>query len=150
MHLKVESAAFLSQLNDLGAALQNNVTQAVRLATDAVYADAKATTLFKDRTGELRGSIKSSVEGHTGKVSRGRKAYMSFVANGTPPHIIPASGDGMLRFEMNGEVFFRRSVNHKGTTPRPFMQHASDVGERMLRPIVERFVESAIRRFNGR
>lgn len=147
MRIRVDGVAFLSQLRDLGAGLQNNVSQAVRVATDAVYADAKGTTLFRDRTGELRGSIKESVDGHTGKVSRGRKAYMSFVANGTRPHLI--AGNPFLSFEWKGQRVFFRYVNHPGTAPRPFMQHAQDVGERIFRSVVDRFVDSAIRRFNG-
>lgn len=149
MNVHVESAGFLRQLHDLGAGLQNNMSQAVRIATHAVYADAKSTTLFKDRTGDLRASIGESTDGLSGKVFRGRKAYFGFVANGTAPHVIEGRNGGRLRFQMNGQWVSPRRVNHPGTAPRPFMQHAYAVGERTLGAVGERFANAAIRRFNA-
>ena len=147
MNVHVESARFREQLRDLGAALENNVRQAVRIATDAAYQDAKGTTLFNDQSGALRDSIQQTVDGMTGKVSRGRKQYMTFVANGTQPHLI--AGNPTLSFVWKGVPVNFRYVNHPGTAPRPFMQHAWDVGERTLRPVVDRFVNAAIQRFNA-
>lgn len=136
------------QLRDLGAGIHNNIAQAIHVATDATYQDAKGTTLFKDRTGLLRDSIGESADGLTGKVWRGRKAYFGFVANGTPPHVIEARAGGTLRFVMNGQVMFRKRVNHPGTAPRPFMQHAYDRGAFVLAMVAPQFVDTAIRRFN--
>ncbi len=149
MNLQASSGSLREQLRDLGAALQNNLSQAVRVVSDAVYRDAKGTTLFKDRSGETRGAITETVNGLSGKVTRGRKRYMSFLANGTRPHVIEARRSGTLAFQMNGQTMFRQRVNHPGTAPRPFMQHAYDVGARTLRPVAERFVDAAIRHFNG-
>lgn len=135
------------QMRDLGAGIQNNVSQAIRVATDAAYQDAKATTLFKDRTGELRGSIGESVDGLKGRVWRGRKKYFGFVANGTKPHMIV--GNPFLSFVWKGARVFFRYVNHPGTVARPFMQHAYEVGQRVLDAQGDRFVDAAIRRFNA-
>ena len=149
MSVAVSHGRLFDQLRDLGAGIHNNVAQAIKVATDAAYQDAKGTTLFKDRTGDLRGSIAESTDGLTGKVWRGRKRYFGFVANGTAPHVIEGRNGGMLRFVVNGSVIFRRRVNHPGTAPRPFMQHAHDIGARTLDAVGERFVNAAVRRFNA-
>lgn len=137
------------QLRDLHAGLRNNLAQAIRVATDATYDDAKGTTLFKDRTGDLRRSIGETIDGLSGTVFRGRKRYFGFVANGTPPHVIEARDGGKLRFVMNGQVMFRKRVNHPGTAPRPFMQHAYNRGAFVLAMAAPQFVDSAVRRFNA-
>ncbi len=149
MNVSVSHGNLLTQLRDLGAGIHNNVAQAIRVATDAAYADAKGTTLFKDRTGDLRGSIGESIDGLTGKVFRGRKKYYGFVANGTMPHVIEGRNGGSLEFMWNGQMSFFRRVHHPGTAPRPFMQHAYDVGQRTLDAVGDRFVSSAVRRFNS-
>lgn len=44
--------------------------------------------------------------------------YASFVRDGTRPHVIAARPPrSALRFEIDGQVFYRRSVNHPGTDP---------------------------------
>ncbi len=149
MSISVSHGNLFTQLRDLGAGLQNNVSQAIRIATDATYADAKGTTLFKDRSGDMRGSIGESVDGLSGKVWRGRKKYFGFVANGTRPHVIEGRSGGLLHFQVNGQWVRKRRVNHPGTAPRPFMQHAHDVGERTLAAVGDRFVDAAVRRFNS-
>ncbi len=149
MTFSVSHGNLFTQLRDLGAGLQNNMHQSIRVATDATYADAKSTTLFNDRSGDLRGSIGESVDGLTGKVWRGRKKYFGFVANGTQPHVIEGRNGGMLAFMWNGQMSFFRRVHHPGTAPRPFMQHAYDVAQRTLGVVGERFADSAVRRFNS-
>ena len=51
----------------------------------------------------------------------------------------------MLRFEINGTVFFRRMVRHPGTAERPFMQHARDRGEVVAGYATEYYLDQAIR-----
>lgn len=147
MSFAVSHGSLFSQLNDLAAGLRNNMAQAVKVATDAAYQDAKGTTLFKDRTGDLRGSIGESVDGLRGKVFRGRKAYFGFVANGTRPHRI--EGNPFLSFVWKGVRVSFRYVNHPGTAPRPYMQHAYGVGERTLNAAGNQFADAAIRQFNS-
>jgi len=48
--------------------------------------------------------------------------YSYFVHEGTAPHIIRARQGKALRFEIDGTVFYRRSVNHPGTEAQPFME----------------------------
>jgi len=83
---------------------------------------------FTSRTGELRSSIKTFVVGgitmgYVGSVvAYARHAAM--VEYGTKPHVIAARRKKFLRFEVGGNVLFRRAVNHPGTFPRPFMRAA--------------------------
>lgn len=58
-----------------------------------------------------------------------------FVLRGTRPHRIRPrrtkgrrGGPAMLRFEVGGEVLYRREVFHPGTKPNPFMQRALRLG----------------------
>jgi hypothetical protein len=148
MSVTVTHGNLFSQLNDLAAGIRNNAAQAIKVATDAAYQDAKTTTMFKDRSGDLRGSIAESVDGLEGKVWRGRKKYFGFVANGTVPHVIEGRNGGMLAFMMNGSMMFRRRVNHPGTAPRPVMQHAYDRGAFVADMVGDRFINAAIQRFN--
>ena len=49
----------------------------------------------------------------------------------------------MLRFTINGQTLFRRSV--KGMMPRPFMHEAREIGEHAALYYVESFIDYAIR-----
>lgn len=143
----IDSRAFFEQLHTLGASLRNNATQALKAAVQTAEADARATTLYNDRTGALRKNTFGSVDGLEGKLVAKTK-YARFVESGTAPHVIEGRRGGMLRFVMNGEVIFRRRVNHPGTQPRPFMEHASQVGEQTLDYGLEYFTDFAIQKFN--
>lgn len=142
----------ISQLqDDLDKAAREAVTEALQ----AAEADAKATTLFNDKTGLLRRSIKSFNENLSGVLLAGGPRgsdveHASFIENGTPPHVISANKAKMLRFFVNGGVMFRRSVNHPGTAPRPFMEHAEFVGQVVFDNAAEENVERAIQRANRR
>ena len=48
----------------------------------------------------------------------------SFVLHGTPPHVIYAKRGKFLKFEMGGELMFRRKVNHPGFEGNNFLWHA--------------------------
>jgi len=51
--------------------------------------------------------------------------YASFVRDGTNPHVIEARPPRRaLRFEVGGQVVFRRRVNHPGTNPNPWYNNA--------------------------
>lgn len=54
--------------------------------------------------------------------------YSVFVHEGTRAHVIPRGGGGpgqkILKFKAGGETLFRRTVNHPGARPRPFLTNA--------------------------
>lgn len=51
--------------------------------------------------------------------------YASYVRGGTRPHVIAARPPrSALRFEIDGQVFYRRQVNHPGTQPNDWYDRA--------------------------
>ncbi|KQW06933.1 hypothetical protein [Streptomyces sp. Root369] len=52
-----------------------------------------------------------------------------FVLDGTRPHLIkPRRRNGVLRFEVDGQVVYTRLVRHPGTRPNNFMARALRLG----------------------
>jgi hypothetical protein len=113
-------------------------------AVTAAQESAKSTTLFKDKTGETRQSIKATVFPDSGRVVA-RGAAMLLV-NGTRAHVISARSGGMLRFFVNGQAVFRRRVQHPGSAPRPFMAQALFHAEHVVGYAAEIYLNEAIAR----
>jgi hypothetical protein len=128
--------------------MRNGAVYAVKAAVTAAVDDAKATTLFKDQSGALRKSITGTSFGLEGSVTADA-GVAKFIENGTRPHVIEARGSGTLAFVANGSTVFARRVNHPGTAPRPFMEHAKQVGEQTLDYGIELLLEKPIARFNA-
>lgn len=80
------------------------------------------------RTGALRNSIQPEPTTLAGDTIRGgvRAAaeYGIFVHEGTRPHPIVAVRAQALRFVMNGQVVYAKSVKHPGTRPDRFFLRA--------------------------
>lgn len=97
-----------------------------------------ARTFVRVRTGRLRTLIRKQVNYNKHRVDviagkSGLTRYTMFEHDGTPPHIITAKKmrgrgkkrrKGMLRFTVGGQVVFRRSVRHPGTTGSQFLVRA--------------------------
>lgn len=97
-----------------------------------------AKTFVRVRTGRLRTLIRKQVNAKKMRVDviagkSGLTRYTMFEHDGTNPHIITAKKmrgrgkrrrKGMLRFTVNGQVVFRRSVKHPGTTGSQFLVRA--------------------------
>jgi len=97
------------------------------------YRAARETTLFKDRTGELRGTLDVVDSGAYRKRVIARSLHANYVEDGTKPHVIlPKTAGGLLRFVIAGRVVFARKVNHPGTQPRPFMANAAAAGSQAM------------------
>lgn len=126
---------------EIGAArlwpiLDRNISIALSMAGDLVASAARQTTLFRDRSGKLRGSILPADP--TGSFSMGNAAieigagaesttYAPAVHDGSVPHEIrPRAGRKALRFAGANGFVFAKVVRHPGTQPRPFMDHALD------------------------
>jgi len=140
--------AFLADLKALEADLRRAVHDGVRDAVKAGEDDARATSLYNDRTGALRRStVGTQISSVKGELRAGAK-HARFVENGTPPHVIEAKGGGTLSFVMNGTHVFAKRVNHPGTAERPFMAHAATVAEKTLDYGLELHVDQAISRSN--
>jgi Bacteriophage HK97-gp10, putative tail-component len=140
---------FREALRTLHAGIVNNAHQALKAAVHAAHEAAARTTLFRDVTGNLRGTITEEMTGPLeGKVRAGAK-YARFVNDGTPPHTIAGKRGGTLHFVVQGHDVFRKVVHHPGTKPRPFMGEAADAGEQALEYGTEYFTDRAVAHFNN-
>jgi len=141
--IKIDGRATKESLRLLQAGIHQAAALALRQAVKVAEADARSTTLFTDRTGRTRASIRSETFAGRGWVEAGRAAR--FLEYGTRPHIIAARNAGTLAFRVNGQMVFRRSVMHPGTSERPFMRHARERGEQALAYALDLFIDAAIR-----
>jgi hypothetical protein len=113
------------------------------LGQAAAYAAerARATTTFKDRTGELRRRIDRTAKGPFVQFVKASTRYALFVEDGTRAHVIRPRRRRALRFVMGGQTVFRTSVRHPGTKATYFMRDARDDAEKNL----TRFFEVGLR-----
>lgn len=144
MKVAVEGDKTVESLEILRAGFVQAVELAGRAAVKATEKAAKGTTLFKDRSGDTRESIKGEWQGaRVGGFVRAGKAA-GFLENGTKAHVI--RGNPTLRFVSGGAVIFRRMVRHPGTSPRPFMHEAREIGATAAAYYAALFVGEAVRR----
>lgn len=122
---------------------ETGVIQVLSDAAKFAKANAQSSQKFNDRTGKLRGSIKTGGGGFKTRIES-RTSYSLFVEAGTRPHTISARS-GMLSFVIAGRRIFARSVKHHGTAPRPFMGDAAEITEYMLPQWMERMVDRIMR-----
>lgn len=119
------------------ATIERRVLDAARVGIADVakvaYRSAKETTLFKDRTGELRGTLDIVDTGAYTKRVIARAKHSVFVENGTKAHTILPKNGGLLRFTIGGRVVYARRVSHPGTEARPFMDNAAQAGSQAMR-----------------
>lgn len=146
---------------DLTAGLRKAVQHVVITTTQKARSEHR----WQDRTGATResivGQVTDSGKGASGQIDVGENAAR--LATGTPPHVITA-GDrkvaggrdasgrflkgttrsGFLRFSVGGQVMFRRSVNHPGTKPDPFLDAAADAAGEELDRAVDAAIDAAL------
>lgn len=58
---------------------------------------------------------------------------------GTKPHVIEAKNAKALRFEIGGQVLFRKRVNHPGTKPTHFWTNGVESGVREVDQLLVAF-----------
>ncbi len=97
-------------------------------------------------TGNLRVKTLPPVwEGRDRLVIYTGAGYWRMVHFGTKPHVIRPRQAKALRFEIDGNVIFAKSVTHKGTKPRPYFSEAIrvlDAGK--IKSIINQALEEAI------
>lgn len=144
MSAKVDGHRTINGLRRLSAGIHLAAQRTVASAVLAAEQSAKTTTLFHDQSGETRRSIKGSVWLNSGKVvARGAAMVLE---NGTKAHDIVSRNGGRLRFYVNGQAVFRRSVRHPGTSARPFMAQALFHAEHVVNYAAQIYVNEAIAR----
>jgi hypothetical protein len=128
--------------------VERRVADAARIGMQQVvrvaYHAAVGTTLFKDRTGELRGTINIVDKGAYWKRLVAPAKHAAPINYGSKPHVIRAKNFPFLRFVIGGRVIYARKVNHPGTTRRGFMDHAARMGGQAMRIILDEGVAHAV------
>ena len=115
-------------LDELPTKLQNNVMRgSLRAGMKVIQDEAKRTSAFVDRTGQLRAGLKIGTTSRGGTITaslkaKGKHGYIArWIEYGTQPHVIKAKD---VRLAFGGGYF--QSVNHPGIKPSPFMRPALD------------------------
>lgn len=123
--------------------------EGLRVAT----ASAKASALLAirsqtvRRTGSLQDDWLEVWDGPTLRRLSNYSGHARFIDSGTRAHVITATRAKFLRFQMNGETMFRRSVNHPGTKARPFVALALASGQMALRASLTQGVDKLAQGF---
>lgn len=155
--MKLNAKAFLADLRTLVEDIEQGAIDAVGKAVAEATKYAQTTTLFQDRTTDLRTKIYPYHSRYEGSVTASA-SYALYVNAGTRPHTIQASGnrggDGRrLYFVYQGvqwNVPLPRALRHPGTKPRPFMDEAKEWGELALQQSADRNMQDAISKFNAK
>ncbi len=132
--MRIDASGLLAAARRAEQELERELPLAFSMAGDLIVNRARQTTLFRDRTGRLRGSIlRGPVEGSfaNGRLkinitvgARGVR-YAASIHDGSRPHTIEASRRKALRFVAPGGGFaFAKRVRHPGTKARPFLDEA--------------------------
>jgi hypothetical protein len=140
--VKIDASRTIEALRTLRGGIRQAAQLALRDVMKVAVDEAKATTLWNDQRPLTRGTITKSEGILQGTVSAGGAAH--FLEWGTRPHRIEARNGQALRFMVNGQVIYRRSVNHPGTAPRPFLRHARDRAAMAATYAAEIYVSYAI------
>lgn len=129
----VDGEAFRRGLMELAGDFDRAIAHALEDTVAAAEQHAAASSLFDDHTQRLLGSTEGYVDmGRHRARLRNAAPYAHFIEEGTRPHPISARRSGTLRFEVGGQVVYRRRVMHPGTKPRPFMRQAGEAGTNVL------------------
>lgn len=127
MKISVDLSGARRALEKLSESFSQKVQESLDATVSDMEADAKSSGAFTDRTGNLRSNIVPKFEPYKGSVIA-NTPYAYYVENGNDPgggRIYPKTSR-YLRFEINGQLFFAKSV--KAAVARPFMGPALERG----------------------
>lgn len=122
---------------------------AVMDGSDAAQVSATATlhATTTRRTGAAEDSWIHIWRGPYKRLLRNTSGHAGFIESGTAAHIIAARRTKFLRFEMNGQTMFRRSVRHPGTKARPFLALAAAAGQMAMKASAQAGADRIARQF---
>jgi hypothetical protein len=144
------SRALRIKLDRSREGIAKGLSAGVRAATiwlaTHIKRDLLSGQLVNRRTGNLSRAVFSKMDGpYVGLVGVGGEApYGRFVNDGTAPHVIEATRAKALRFVMNGNVMFRKKVNHPGIRARHFMEQGLITGAEQMKKIIHDRVTKAM------
>lgn len=126
------------------AAVRAGMRRGVKMGVEEAAEEARRTHQFKNRSEDgLEKAIVGRLVGNAEDEQKGElaalKSYASFVEEGRGP--VVASPGKVLRFEIDGEVFYRKRV--RAAKARPFLGPAYMKCERVIVREIERGVAQA-------
>ena len=127
-------------IDDLLAELGHVVSEGLDEAASLIAAEAWRHA--PEKTGTLGKSMRIARRGRYVREIYPTATYASFVENGRGP--VFAKPGKVLRFEINGVIFFRKSVGP--AAPRPYMAPARDWAEANAPKIVQAHVDRLLAR----
>lgn len=153
LRLEIDVSDVMRAAAEADRQLSDDVRRSVAKACDEGADEARTIHRWKNRTGQLEGSIRSRVEvstpGGAEGVIEATAPHASYLEEGTPPHVIEARHADMLHWvDEGGEHHFRVRVNHPGTSPSPFMGPAAQKAERVVEREVELSADRVAEIFN--
>lgn len=140
----IDVSEALRNLTTIDRRVQDTARLGISDVAKIAYRAAKETTLFKDRTGELRGTLDIVDTGAYAKRVIARAKHGRYIESGTKAHVILPKNAPMLRFVIGGRVVFARRVNHPGTAKRPFMENAAQAGSQAMSVVMREGAERAV------
>jgi hypothetical protein len=149
LKITADTSPLRKALQEMAARLPGSIQQALASTGAAAEASVRGSTRFKDKTGTLRATTKTSVSSTPFlRVLASPPKYARFVAWGNAPGGVPGARiyprrAKFLRFVLNGQVVYRRSVRSHG--PLPYMTDARDVIVATLPGAMVSYVTRALR-----
>lgn len=144
MFVRVEATETLRGLRTLERRIEDVARiQLYEVARVALRA-ARGTTLFRDRTGELRGTLDIIDKGAYWKRVIAPANHAKFIEGGTKAHVIRPKRGRFLRFYVGDRAVYARAVHHPGTARRPFMATAAAAGGQAMRILFDEATAKAV------
>ena len=126
------------------ATIERRILDAARVGVGQVakvaYRSARDTTLFKDQTGELRGTIDIVDSGAYKKRLIWRAKHARYLTEGTKAHGPKTAA--YMRFVIGGRVIYAKWV--RGISKRPFDTNAAQAGSQAMSIIMNEGAERAV------
>ena len=144
MLIRIDGSEVLRDLTKLERRVLDVARIQIYEVARVAFRAARDTTLFRDRTGELRGTLDIVDKGAYWKRVIAPATHAKFIEGGTKAHEIRPRRAKLLRFYVGGRVVYARKVNHPGTAKRPFMESAARAGSQAMRVLFDEGVERAI------
>jgi hypothetical protein len=144
MFVRVDGSETLRDLRTLERRILDVARVQLYEVARVAYRTARDTTLFRNRTGELRGTLDIIDKGAYWKRLIAPANHAKFIEYGTKAHVIRPKRGKFLRFYVGGNVVYARKVNHPGTAKRPFMENAARAGGQAARVLFDEHTAKAV------
>lgn len=145
MLVRVDGSETLRDLQKLERRILDVARVQLYEVARVAFRAARDTTLFRNRTGELRGTLDIIDKGAYWKRLIAPANHAKFIEYGTNAHVIkPKPGRRFLKFFVGERAVYARSVRHPGTSKRPFMENAARAGGQAAKVLFDEHTAKAI------